>query len=346
MEELAKSLGSFDYETIPWSQLKEKWTDYRNQFLYYAKTFSRANKAKEKDIFLAIAGRKVQRIYEDVIQPLEDEETELEFVLQKLDEYFIPKQHEVFERNSFWSLKPFDGETLDKFMYRARAKANKCQFGTTESESREYAVMDKIIMMAPPDLKKRILEKSDLDFDMLMKLLNSHYSVQHQVTQLNASQSVGPNLSMREFSAPTTVNYVAKSKSTGFRSRFEQKSKSQEKCSRCGYNKHDKFSSCPAADQNCGYCDAKGHFKKMCYKRKRDEMDAGSNRPGNHSKRARVDSVQELFIDDDECQVLECQFVYALSETHEEPRWFHIGGVVIELTIDSGKGKENKRKVN
>lgn len=76
MDEIVKSLGPFNCETVLWPQMKKKWADYKKQFSYIAATFNRAKKKNTKNIFLAIAGRQLQNIYEEVV--LTDESVNVE----------------------------------------------------------------------------------------------------------------------------------------------------------------------------------------------------------------------------------------------------------------------------
>lgn len=106
-------------------------------------------------------------------------------MIQKLDEYFAKKHHDTFER-----LK----ESLNKFLLRAKMQAGKCQFGISEVESRNIAVLDKIVMHAPTEFRRKILEKAIVNLDELANLVNTHLSVQHQVSELNQSASLTGNV--------------------------------------------------------------------------------------------------------------------------------------------------------
>lgn len=188
MEDQLFKIPPFECETVPLSELRQAWFDFKKQFEYAAEAVSKKNRKKLKSIFLAVGGRQLQRVYESLpthdVDATEDED-EFSTVIRRLDAYFSPKRHDTFERYSFWNLQPSAGETLDKFLLRAKTMANKCQFGSTERESKDAAVIDKVVMLAPPDLRRKILEKSNINLDDLTKLVNSHLSIQQQVRELN-----------------------------------------------------------------------------------------------------------------------------------------------------------------
>lgn len=187
MEDQILKIPPFECENVPMSELRQKWIDYKKQFEYIAEAMSKKKKRKLKNIFLAVAGRQLQRIYESLPEHDEnnreigeDGEDDFSKVIRRLDNYFAPKRHDTFERYSFWNQKP----TLDRFLLRAKTLANKCQFGTTERESKDAAVIDKIVMLAPPELRRKILERPTINLDDLAKLVNTHLSVQHQIREL------------------------------------------------------------------------------------------------------------------------------------------------------------------
>lgn len=75
-------------------------------------------KKKLKSIFLAVAGRSLQKSPEHS-QWLNRKE-EFDAMMQQLDEYFAPKLHDTYGRFTFWSMRPNTGETLEKFLLSAQ----------------------------------------------------------------------------------------------------------------------------------------------------------------------------------------------------------------------------------
>lgn len=195
MDDALKNVQPFDFESIPASELRSKWIDYKRNFAYIARTLPVESQMHLKSVFLARTGRPLQRIVEDLAaQDGPDEELladdgsdAYEEMVTKLDNYFAPKQHDVMQRHEFWSMECKENETLDKFIIRARVAANKCEVGKSAKEFREILVMDKILMIAPPDLKNKILDAGQMDLDKMTRLVTSHLTTKRQASKLNES---------------------------------------------------------------------------------------------------------------------------------------------------------------
>lgn len=346
MDDLLKTIGAFEFESNQPAQLKEKWINYKREFSYTAAIFNREQRRNKTKIFLAVAGRQLQKVYEDVVlrklyDNYESPEEEFDDVIKLLDTYFMPKQHEAFERSTFWTLKPDEGETLDKFLFRAKTKANDCRFGRTEAESREIAVMDKIISLAPPELRKKILEKGNLNLDRLTRIVRTFYSVQRQSNEYKRFEAPG---SSNNTSRPSLLPEVNKISSHGKNQSFGKptvKSQNNEECTRCGFKDHKREDEkCPARKTQCSKCKLFGHFARMCRtsnKRKMEQEQSQNNydRKQRDYKRARVNMVHDQIENDDDEEACE-NFVNSLSDNHDELVWFKVGNVLIEMMIDSG----------
>ncbi|XP_062709093.1 uncharacterized protein LOC134288385 [Aedes albopictus] len=347
MEDQLFKLPPFECDNVPITELRQSWFDYKRQFEYIAAAMSKKSKkrlkTRLKSIFLAVAGRQLQRVYESLPnanhETTEDGGDDFENVIQRLDTYFAPKRHDTFERHAFWTQKPVTGETLDKFLLRAKVLATKCQFGTTERESRDAAVIDKIVMLAPPELRRKILEKPNINLDELTNLVNTHLSIQHQVRELNQHASSAGN--MLETSRGST--FVNKISNTNDKSRWTQSYQVSD-CSRCGNRPHKPEENCPAKNVKCHNCDAIGHFAKKCRGRidksgpkKRKSTDYQDHR---RFKKPKINAVSANQLPESRAVKPEAHpqdsFIYAISDNHDELVWCKVGGVLIEMMVDSG----------
>ena len=100
--------------------------------------------------------------------------------MKALDDHLAPGRHDVYERDIFWAMRPDVDESLVECVLRVQIQARRCTFGATEREGREMAVIDKITPLAPPDLRKRLLERSHLYLNKMTRLVTSHLTVQKQ----------------------------------------------------------------------------------------------------------------------------------------------------------------------
>lgn len=345
MEDQLFKLPPFECDNVPITELRQSWFDYKRQFEYIAAAMGKKKKKKLKSIFLAIAGRQLQRIYESLPEDnreTADGEDDFDNVMRRLDNYFAPKRHDTFERHSFWTQKPIAGETLDKFLLRAKVLATKCQFGTTEKESRDAAVIDKIVMLAPPELRRKILEKPNINLDDLTNLVNTHLSIQHQIRELN--QHAGNSLQPTRSSA--FVNKISPKNED--KSGWKQNHQATE-CGRCGNRLHKPEEHCPAKNVKCHNCGYIGHFAKKCRfdsnKGKTEQPRSMKRKSSDHQdhhryKMPRVNAVEANDFPEPRAVKDEAasqkSFVYAISDNHDEMVWCKVGGILIEMMIDSG----------
>lgn len=355
MEDQLLKLPPFECETIPLSEIRQKWHDYKKQFEYVASAIGKKKKKKLKSIFLAVGGRQLQKVYESLPANENQIDDDFESTIKRLDEYFAPKRHDTFERYSFWSLIPLQDETLDKFLLRAKTHASKCRFGSTDQESQDAAVIDKIVMLAPPDLRRKILEKSTIDLDSLTKLVNSHLSVQQQVRELgqcgNPSRSVTvPHrnsdspvygiMNKPEHRWPNKPSNRPEYREANETHYFqENRFQRQRECSKCGGKQHRFNEDCPAKTLQCRNCRVYGHFARMCqkppYKRKFES--SNTQRGSIPAKKFKVNAVEEnqsSAVEQPEAR--SDSFIFAISDNHDELVWCKVGDVIIEMMIDSG----------
>lgn len=338
MEDRLWNIPPFECEGVPLSQLRQKWLEYKQSFMYVAQAVGKKySKQKWKNIFLAIAGRQLQRIFEslpgaDVEDPGGDEDEDavdpFDTMIAKLDQYFAPKRHETFERHVFWSMTPNTDETLDKFLLRAQVQANKCYFGSSENKSREVAVIDKVVSLASHDLKKRILERADIDLDGLTQMVNTHLSIQDQARELNMS-----SLRVNSFNSTGRDQSVVSKVNEWNR---------VTRCNKCGYSNHKTGdANCPAKTRRCNNCQVVGHFSKMCSvkgeKRSFGMSSTQTQSKGRQRKKHRVNAISEMENDSEpeDTEVNE-NFVFAISNNDDEQIWCRVGGVSLEMMLDSG----------
>ncbi|XP_062557380.1 uncharacterized protein LOC134222253 [Armigeres subalbatus] len=282
---------------------------------------------------LAMGGLELQSAYygipgcaEDDADPLTDPYVSIK---EKLTQYFSPKHHDTFERFLFWSMVPDDHEPIEKFAQRVQQKAEKCSFGKSEIESRQIAIMDKIIQYATDDLRQKLLEKEQLALDEALKTINAYQSVRYQASKMNTKQGSA-------FHQHEMVN------------RLYQNSKkplipdSKPRCLRCGYIRHREAEQCPALGKTCLRCNKPGHFQSVCktksytvnsgnFDRKRKAVISNNQGPSRPAKFRPVFNIDEQR----EETKREDHAVYNVGGS-DEVITCNVGGVDIKMLIDSG----------
>ncbi|XP_055700122.1 uncharacterized protein K02A2.6-like [Phlebotomus papatasi] len=313
------NLPPFKFESLPDSEIRTKWIEWKQGFEHVAAASGETNPTKLKSQLLALGSFELQRVFHRIpgADVQQDRNTNpYKVAIAKLDEYFAPKQHESFERYLFYTMKPESDETLEKFMMRLTHQAAKCNFGSSDVESREFSIVDRVILMANSDLREKLLAKEDLSLTQLTKIVKAHQAIKRQSKEMEAGGASGTkddNLRDTE-----RVNKI--------RSGQQKKTFS---CTRCGGRNHDsKNPDCPAMGKRCNKCGGKNHFYSQCKSRetlKRKADVTQDEKPA--SKKAKVRAINEDFDEEN--------FIFNIGDD-DERIWCNVGGVLIRMIIDSG----------
>lgn len=329
------NIAQFKFSHLPETEIRKEWLRWKRNFDVIAAASDEKNSTKLKNILLAKAGLELQDLFYslDGADVAEDKEKGIDpykIAVEKLNEYFHPKQHESFERSEFCKLSPstsHDGmrEPLAKFLMRCTDQAKKCEFGKTQAESRELRIIDKIVFYAPMELKEKLLQEESLTLTKVTKMVNSFESIKHQaLVMTNADNETSTNPSMSD--SRDHVNRI----------QGGMKHPSIGACYRCGQRNHyGNDPQCPAWGTKCEKCHKSNHFAKVCgtgLKRK-PNGNAGFIPP---PKRRRFDNVRA--IEATEHADEQPSFIYNIGDG-DEFLWIKIGGVLVQVLIDSGSSK-------
>lgn len=241
MERIFGNLPAFVINGVAQADQRSVWEKWRRAFIICCNAVGIKDASSKKNLLLGYGGMELHEIFYGI--PGADVEASLdvdpfEIAMQKLDEYFSPKRHESHERYIFHTLSPKPEEQLDKFIMRLQTQAKKCQFGTTQLESQEIAVIDQALLVAPKELREKLLQEKNLTLDALLLKVNAF-----QRARNTSEQMAKPSTSTNEF-----INKL---------------NESQRKCYACGLT-HNRDQNCPALGRTCGCCGLKNHFRAMC----------------------------------------------------------------------------------
>nr|CAI5856432.1 unnamed protein product [Callosobruchus analis] len=138
---------------------------------------------KKRATLLLLGGAGIQEIFYNLpgasVEPTEDNDV-FANAIQKLDEYFSPKQSKVYERHVFRLIKQEEGEKFEKFVVRLRNQAEKCQFDQQEDHLIDQ-VAEKCLSV---DLRKKILTIGDnITLDRIIAEANTLEVVNRQLEE-------------------------------------------------------------------------------------------------------------------------------------------------------------------
>ncbi|XP_058456768.1 uncharacterized protein K02A2.6-like [Malaya genurostris] len=315
-------IPQFKFKSLPRNIIRNEWIKYKRNLDYIIAATGDTDRTRIKNIFLAKAGPDLQEIFASIpgADVQQDEAKTIDpfaVAIRKLDEYISPKQHETFERNIFWTLKPDTEETLEKLLLRCQDQAVQCNFGNNAEESRAISVVDKVILYTPNDLKEQLLQKDVLKLDDVTKIVSSYESVK-QHAQLISLPGTGCSSEL-DSTLSSNINKI--------------KQLPSKVCTRCGRSGHVASDpACPARSKECMKCKRIGHFAAQCrsiavQKRKqfpKKEMPWANKRFKSHQ-------VNEI----DTSENTESDFLFSISDGGELIP-IKLGGVVFQVLVDSG----------
>nr|CAH7744111.1 unnamed protein product [Callosobruchus chinensis] len=242
-------------ETFDKSLIRGNWEKWLRSLELYLASEDITSVEKKRNKLLHLGGSHLQEVAYSIpgaIESYNKEENNDVFktLVDKLTDFFSPKQNSTFERHIFRSIQNEDGEDFNKFLLKIRQQAKRCSFGKSEIEATEISMKDKIIdSWASLDLKKKLLEK-ERSLDEIIELCQIHEQIGNQSTEMDK----GAGVSGTSSSSTVTVNKV------GF-----QRRRQAELCSRCGKPGHSgNIHACPAKDIKCRRCGFQGHYAVCC----------------------------------------------------------------------------------
>lgn len=319
-------IPQFRFKSLSRNVVRSEWVKYKRNFDFIVAATGETDKTRIRNIFLAKGGPDLQEVFAsipgaDVKDDAKNGIDSYAVAIDKLDAYFAPKQHDTFERNLFWTLKPNPDETLVKFMLRCQEQSNKCDFGKSAEESRSISVIDKVILFAPSDLKEQLLQKDSMNIDEVTKIVSSYESVKHQARAISCSTSgLSENIMLGQEST-SGVNRIHPTTS--------------KECTRCGNTGHYAIdTSCPARDKECNKCKRFGHFANKCRtivsgKRKFQQSNVGN-------KRLKPERVREIRSNSENREdTKDRSFIFNMTDG-DELLWMKVGGVLVQVMVDSG----------
>lgn len=332
-------IAQFKFAQLPETEIRKEWLRWKRNFEVVVAASEEINATKLKNVLLAKGGLELQDLFYslDGADVEEDKEKGIDpykTAIEKLDQHFSPKQHDSFERNEFCKLAPLklaDGasEPLMKFLMRCTDQAKKCEFGKTQAESRDLRIIDKIVYHAPVELREKLLQEETLSLEKVTRMVNSFESIKHQAQVITET---GNNKRIKYGSLDTkeSVNQIQEATRRPFTT-----------CYRCGSKSHNGNGlRCPARGKKCDQCYKIGHFSNVCRsanKRKYPEKRSDGNTFETQAKRRKqhgnVRAIEATEDIDDEPS-----FIYNIGDG-DELLWVKIGGVLVQVLIDSGSSK-------
>ena len=166
------------------SQRLKKW---RWSFELYLTGKGVTDDKQKIALLLHGAGINVQEIYFTLVN--EEGSATFEETMKVLDDYFVPKSNEAFERHLFRQIAQASDETVDQFVYKLRQRAASCDFGVREDDYIRDQVIDKCYSS---HLRSKFLEQEgSVTLKCLLKIAKAQVAVCRQLREMEQNSNQG-----------------------------------------------------------------------------------------------------------------------------------------------------------
>ncbi|XP_022836441.1 uncharacterized protein LOC111363813 [Spodoptera litura] len=302
-----------------------RWEKWKRSLRIYLEAADITTPVKKRATLLVLGGGALQEIFYNLpganVGPEHDADL-FEVAIDKLNDYFLPKQNKSFERHIFRLIKQDEGESFEKFLIKLRDQAAKCKFEKPDDHIIDQ-ILEKCLSM---ELRKKMLTMGDgITLDQVITVANTLEIVNFQLDSYEQKEKT-----------KNEVNAVRSRSRDNFGSTKEGKEYNQEKrtskCTRCGNFAHvSQCLPCPAKDKKCNGCGKLGHYQRCCrtksFQQKR-KFTQNQEKDKYFNKRPRKDTTVNSLQND------ETQYVFNIND--DPTIKCQIGGVNLEMLIDSG----------
>ncbi|KAM7285148.1 uncharacterized protein ISCGN_032110 [Ixodes scapularis] len=213
----------------------ENWKRFKQRIeLYFQATETKEARSKQQKaaIFLHVAGQEAIDVY-NTFNLAESEKDDYELIVNRFEDYCLPKSNETFERYVFRTRQQTEGESFELFFRDLQLKSKSCNFGVlVESMLRDqtvYGIQNK-------KLREKLLREKDLTLEKAVDFCKS--------AEISERQN-------KTWETPDTLVEPV--------TRRERNSPGRRKCQYCS-SMHEPRK-CPAFGKSCNKCGKKNTLR-------------------------------------------------------------------------------------
>ena len=165
------------------SDLQENWALFKLIWENYVAATDIGKKAANVQIgtLLLVIGKECLQIYKNL--PM-SEQADTQKILERLTNYFEPKQNIIYQRYMFNSCTQKQGKKFDTYLIKLRHLIKMCEYGALEDE----LLHDRIVTgNSNNNVRARLLSKSGLTLDRAIDICRSTEQAEQQLGKLNNS---------------------------------------------------------------------------------------------------------------------------------------------------------------
>ncbi|XP_057290719.1 uncharacterized protein LOC130613381 [Hydractinia symbiolongicarpus] len=152
--------------------LREHWKKWKQELEFYLVATEKDSKSMKvkSSILLTCIGPQGREIYNTFSFNDDEEAMDFDLIINKFNEYFLPKRNITLLRHKFFTYKQKEGQSFAEFVIQLKKLSKDCEF----NDLRESLMRDVIIVGVSDDrLRERMLREPDLNLDKALQLGNS-----------------------------------------------------------------------------------------------------------------------------------------------------------------------------
>lgn len=268
-------LSSFNYDSFEMPGVDgdayKAWNEWY-QGLEHIFEASNVQESKKFSTMLSYGGKTLRSIYSSINNGMIPKSEDFDVAVNKLEQYFKPKQHATYLRIKFWETEKANDETIDQFVSKLQEKKRHCNFGNTKEEIEDFVMTDKFLTSMPQYIKHELIKDKKLTFESAVRQAKEIESSRNQARELSQPVKEKPFFG--------GINRLQDRRDQG--RRFSDRRQSERRpsdrrfrdrglpvCYRCNSSSHKADSDrCPAREARCRKCNMVGHFADSVYCRK------------------------------------------------------------------------------
>ena len=136
---IVQPMPPFDPDTEIGTYLAPNWKIWIDDFKTYLIATGITDKKRQRSLLLYQVGSRVREIFRQL--PDTGEDSDLDTAVTKLNEYFEPPKHRLYEVYKFRQAAQGNNESIDQCYTRLRSLAERCEF-----EDSDFEIMLQIVL--------------------------------------------------------------------------------------------------------------------------------------------------------------------------------------------------------
>lgn len=256
----------------------KNWKEWLQQYNWYgiATQIDKKSKEVQAATFMMVIGEEASCIF-NTFGLSEEEQKDVEIIKQKFQEYFMPRENEIYERYQFNKIKQVEGQSFDEFLTIIKTQAARCNYGTLQ----ETLIRDKIVIGVLLDsTREKLLIEPKLTLKRAIDICKLCEQTKKELNEIKEEHS-------SQMPTPSIINAVKSGDTTKGKHKIFL-------CHRCG-TKHAPRK-CPAYGKACTACGVMGHFAKKCRSKNKSKKEMGNKKVNEIYKETSSEEEQDLYL--------------------------------------------------